>query len=371
MLNSPPTRNETKAECLHLFYRVSNGSSWSLASFEVRLSLSLCSTAVEAILRNVTVSSSNNRTKPSPKVHEDSSLLTFADVRRHLGQDRSLAPDDRGILGLQKDDWVLRRAAATCNNSEGVLEFINAAMQTLPGLGFPCQVPSILFTTSTGDFMLSHDIYADPNITMLFQEILNTGGAVPFALQSAVTILTGMAYYDQVLFFDRALPASQTLLEQRLIPGGQPGFLAAPAGLLPGLLSFLCLLALHCIIVSVVSWMFFYGECSLFVLGITYTKHHQGTSISTLYNTWQSIAQLQIFPIDGYLAQATMVSDKIVEEWIRTDGSNAQYVGIGPSQSKDGTQIVGLRQRTTTSSRDSVSSGRVSLGGLSSLGITF
>ncbi|KAE9371693.1 hypothetical protein N431DRAFT_441660 [Stipitochalara longipes BDJ] len=36
----------------------------------------------------------------------------------------------------------------------------------------------------------------------LFQEIIETGGPIAFALQSMITVLSSMAYYDQILQFD-------------------------------------------------------------------------------------------------------------------------------------------------------------------------
>lgn len=46
-------------------------------------------------------------------------------------------------------------------------------------------------------------INADPNLTGLFQEILQTGGSIAFAVQCLVTVLSSMAYYDLRPLFNR------------------------------------------------------------------------------------------------------------------------------------------------------------------------
>lgn len=45
---------------------------------------------------------------------------------------------------------------------------------------------------------------------MLVQEILKTNGSIAFALQTMITLLTSMAYYDQMGQFDKWTQAELT-----------------------------------------------------------------------------------------------------------------------------------------------------------------
>lgn len=276
LFDSPPVRNTTDGEWLHLFFDVILNDNHNVHT-EARVSLSLCSTAVDGILTNISASASNNRTEPSPNVIND--ILTFADVRRQLGQDHSLSPYDRGILELQKDGWILRRGEGAKFYNE--IDYISSAVKMVATNQNESDA-SIGFTTGIG-FSLYNNIYADSNIAILFQEILKTGGGISFALQSITSVLVSMVYYDQVPLFDQVFPANSTFLEQRQIPGGQSNYLAAPAGFRPGLLTVLCVLAAHCVTVSIIVWLFFSSKSSHNTISVTSANKHEKPQLCPPY----------------------------------------------------------------------------------------
>ena len=70
-----------------------------------------------------------------------------------------------------------------------------------------------------------------------------------------------------------------------------------------------------------------------------------GTSISPLHNTWQTVAQIQADPANGYLADAAFVEDKEVASWIEKDGYEDQLVGIKMWEDGEKTEITVIRRR--------------------------
>ncbi|KAF2491478.1 hypothetical protein BU16DRAFT_565177 [Lophium mytilinum] len=316
-------KNHAEGDWFHLQFKTNSFSpsgetEGEFIDHDFNVSISLCFAALSGISSPILASAPNNRTEPVPR--NINGTFSFEDVRRQLGQTPHLTSGERGILELEKEDWISRRFEAS-----DTLDYIEDAgrMKTTTYSSDPAT--SLFLTQIRPAF---DNCYADPMIAMLFQEILKTEGGIPFALQSAMTVLASMAYYDQTPFFDETTKSNQTFFDLRQIPGGQSHYLASPAGFMPGYLTVMCMLSVHCIVVAVVSWMFFYG-----------------TSISTLHNVWQVIAQLQTFPADTYLAKASFTKDKEVQDWIKADGHHSQLVGIAPSNTGVNTEIAGLRRR--------------------------
>jgi hypothetical protein len=73
---------------------------------------------------------------------------------------------------------------------------------------------------------------------------LRTGGSIAFALQSTITLLASMAYYDQLAQFDNSAPVQHTFFITANVLQHYRGFLAV-----------MIVLAMHVLLVAyVVTW---------------------------------------------------------------------------------------------------------------------
>jgi hypothetical protein len=82
LFTSPPIRNTTDGEWLHLFFNITTTD--LTTTYEYRVSISLCFTAFSSILSRISASASTNRTEPIPRAINGS--YSFDGVRRQLGQ---------------------------------------------------------------------------------------------------------------------------------------------------------------------------------------------------------------------------------------------------------------------------------------------
>lgn len=314
---------------------------WLDVSYQV--GVSLCFSAFSDIASPIHALSSENRTQPSPQnIGAD---YRFNDIRKQIGQNNSMGADERGILSLQPDDWIIRRIQA----EKTLVGYLQPAV-AMNSLNYSITTISAVFWPGTDGLVV------DPTISMLFQEILTRGGGIAFAIQSVLTTLASIAYYHQVAFYDQPFSTNQTYLALTQIPGGNSRYAAAPAGFLPGYTSVMSLVAGHCILSVLLTIQMRITNSKLFLvlqlsvgisssvsryLSLKNIKHANigatGTSLSTLHNTWQAVAQLQVYPVREYLSEASFIEDKQVERWMKMDGFDKQIVGI--RKSNDGEKI--------------------------------
>jgi hypothetical protein len=102
-------------------------------------------------------------------------------------------------------------------------------------------------------------IAADSVLDMIAQEILKTGGGIAFALQSLLHIIASESYYEESLFFTDASPTNLTNFIEVQIPGARKG-IGAVAGFMPGYVTVMALILMHCLLFSIISWWFIQGE---------------------------------------------------------------------------------------------------------------
>ena len=145
----------------------------------------------------------------------------------------------------------------------------------------------------------------------LFQEIVQSGGSIAFALQSLITLLSSVAYYDQLGQFDNKAPISQTQVVTANAPQRYRGFVAVATVLL-----------VH-----------------LILLGIIVTMFLNGTRYTMLGNSWQSVSQAVTSETEAYLAIASMKVDDEVKSKMEDDGVKSLRIGIDQI---DGSNRVGV-----------------------------
>ena len=297
-----PPQYSTSGEWLDLIY--SNGA--------LVLSVTLCYSSFDTADLPVKISSTANRTETTPIFDFDSSTYTFNALREQYGQyGNTLSPEQRGVLRLDKQDWV-------ANQSE--TPPVEPYMRDFTNLGGPKgegndpNYTCLLWEGSTPGVASNINFqWLDPDLmhTWLFQEIVQSGGSIAFALQSLITLLSSMAYYDQLGQFDNRALISQTQFVTANTPQRYRGFVAVATVLL-----------VH-----------------LMLLGIIVTMFLNGTHYSMLGNSWQSVSQAVTSETEAYLAIASMKVDDEVKSKMKDDGVQSLRIGIDQI---DGSNRVGV-----------------------------
>ena len=286
-----PPKYSTSGEWLDLVY--SNGA--------LVLSVTLCYSSFDTADLPVKISSTANRTETTPVFDFDSSTYTFDALREQYGQyGDTLSPEQRGVLRLDKQDW-------TANQSE--MPPVEPYMRDFANLGGPKgegndpNYTALLWEGLTPQNASNRSFqWLDPDLMhiWLFQEIVQSGGSIAFALQSLITLLSSMAYYDQLGQFDNRAPISQTQFVTANTPQRYRGFVAVTTVLL-----------VH-----------------LILLGIIVTMFLNGTRYSMLGNSWQSVSQAVTSETEGYLAIASMKVDDEVKSKMKEDSVQSLRIGI-------------------------------------------
>jgi hypothetical protein len=193
---------------------------------DVVLSATLCYAAFDTADIPVHIESRSNRTESdnNPIFDVKGAAYTFDGLRRQMGQDASSSPERRGILELGRQSWVTtpgENVAGPNTTWEGddgsttglvsVEPFIRAFADLGVGPNFGSgnagNISGILRSVPEGGacdqvpFGETYCVNVDHMHIWLVQEILRTGGSIAFALQTMITLLSGMAYYDQVSNF--------------------------------------------------------------------------------------------------------------------------------------------------------------------------
>jgi len=268
----------------------------------------------------VSISSNSNRTEPAATFDLVHSIYGFREIRDQLGQGPdALSLENRGVLRLEKrPSWV-------ANDSELppplVEPFVRdfADMKGSTEAAMTSNYTAFMWQGTTPDSQVSSFVVPDPMHVWLLQEILTTGGSVAFALQSMITVLSGMAYYDQIAQFNN----NQTIEVAYFVTANTPQRHW-------GLLAVCILLAIHLVLVIIVVTVF-----------------ARKSRYSMLGNTWQGLSQAATEETRQYLAVASMMTDSEMEERMNKDGLKRTAVGVDEI---DGSGVVGVVRRVGNSS---------------------
>jgi hypothetical protein len=111
---------------------------------------------------------------------------------------------------------------------------------------------------------------------LLIPEILQTNGSIAFALQTMITLLNSMAYYDQMGQFDKWTRAEMTSFKIVQVPTGYVGFSVV-----------VITVTAHCVLMAYCVWLFI-----------------QNTAFSRLGASWSAVAQVATGDVWGLLDQS-------------------------------------------------------------------
>lgn len=298
-----PPQYSTSGEWLDLIY--SNG--------ELVLSVTLCYSSFDTANLPVKISSTANRTETIPIFDFDSSTYTFDALRQQYGQyGNKLSLEQRGVLKLEKQDWTANQSAVP-SGEPYMRDFANLGGPT--GQGNDPNITAILwdgFTPPENSSNVSFQLL-NPDLMhiWLFPGIVQSGGSIAFALQSLITLLSSMAYYDELGQFDTRATISRTQFVTTNAPQRYGGFVAVATVLL-----------VH-----------------LILLGIIVTMFLNGTRYTMLGNSWQSVSQAVTPETEAYLAISSMKVDDEVKSKMKDDGVKSLRIGIDQI---DGSNRVGV-----------------------------
>jgi hypothetical protein len=167
-------------------------------------------------------------------------------------------------------------------------------------------------------------IHADPLHIFLLQDILQQGGTIAFALQSLITSLSSTAYYDQIKQFNSVNDVMQTNFVIATIPITHRRFLFV---------------------------VFIYAS-HLVLLGIFSVLFIAETTVSTVGNAWQTIAQVKGDDVDDLLARSSMVTDLQVKKMVKATGQERTLVRLRRAKDGDRIEIVRVSERGDPTSRE-------------------
>ncbi|KAE9367389.1 hypothetical protein N431DRAFT_416001 [Stipitochalara longipes BDJ] len=302
--------NETHGEWEELVWHYYDPGSWN-ASLSTTLSLSLCLTAFDTADIPVQISGSQNRSEPSPTWN--GAQMDFSNIREQLGQSsRSTTLIQRGILSISpKASWA---AAQTDRAASAPYVQSYAAMAYSSGFdvcaeGFTGNASASFFqpdvgydgpTTGEAPPTAYPFINADQTLVGIFQEVLQNGGSIAFAVQCMVTLLSSMAYYDVLPLFNRAGIVDQQFEIIANIPVREAGLFVV-----------IGIQTVHAVLIGVILWAYL-----------------RLSRYSSLGNSWQTVAQLVSPPTTDILEVASTGSKKEVRAMLTSSGREGLVVGL-------------------------------------------
>ena len=294
----------------------------------LNLSVSVCYTAFDTADLRVNIESSSNHSDIVPTWNQDMAKFEYGDIRRQFGQELggtvSYSNDlrARNILALRKreswipepdfGDYVAPKNRVT--QTSWITDYANMA-GSIQNSVFHYDVGGnqtrFLWKgyqlTNLWNSQMAYD-YADASLIQLVQEILQAGGPLSFAMQSIVTSLSQLAYYQQLQQLNDDSPVTFSSYSIASAPVRQRGIIAVSV-----------VLGVHILIVF----------CAILPSFLMQTK------ISALGNAWQAVAHLIGSKTKPILDKAPLATDEEAEDEVK--------LRVGRKQKLKNHEIVGIR----------------------------
>jgi hypothetical protein len=268
----------------------------------IRISLSICYTAFTPADLRIHASSHGNRTEPTlgwNAARKGAQYDTLA-IRKQLdGVKPLMAPEERGVLSLEPQDWTRPLVDDGPSFSDWLtslthLKFVN----TYDFSALMCLSCIPASDTSASNYVVAHQAQA-----AVFNDIVRDTRHPALALQAQYTTLFAMAYYDHAFQFDYNTSAAMTSVEQALAPTGWTGFAIVVS-----------ILAVHLIMIVFVVFLF---------------ATHGGNSM--VGNAWSVVSQLRTDDIEKWTSSANGLTDDEVKKEMERQGVANAWVGFRPS----------------------------------------
>ncbi|KAI4187076.1 MAG: hypothetical protein L6R41_003060 [Letrouitia leprolyta] len=269
------------------------------------LSSTLCYAAYDSADIPVNITSTANRTEPEPVFDSKLQRYTFSDYRKQLGQGiRKTALNERQILALDKQSWVASPSEIVPQNGSNVDPYLRSAADmsspsTASSTGNFGNTTAVLWDAASSSSTTSNEtdtsekvIDPEPMHKWLFQDIMQNGGTSAFAVQSLITLFSGMTYYDQVGQFNKEGFVSRADFVIANVPGRHRGFIA--------------------VLVFVI--------VQLVLAAVVLIIYLASTKWSQLGNAWLNFSQAVTEQTERYLGPAAVSTEEEMEKVMKDEG---------------------------------------------------
>ena len=310
---------------------VTSGKSWRISA---------CYSAFTTGDLHVNMHSNKNRTEPIMHWSPNRGYYTIPDVHEQLGdvQTTQSSANSRGILQLQpKSSWIPAVEDAIPPGVQPIVQqFVDVTNPLLSLCRSGAQAASLcsaLLTPPTQDngFFYQDYVYnanrdrtgifvVDYSLSSFFQQTLgkNATGSLARAMSSLITMLSSMAYYDQMPQYAKTATSTQIYFSTVLFPQSYKGYWAV-----------VIVLAVHVAVIGVIA------------IGFMICAQH------TLFgNHWQTIAQLQGPETEDLLRRTRMATDGDVKRALRIAGYESVRVGVRSLNDGRSVGLSAVRHRT-------------------------
>lgn len=290
------------------------------------MSVSLCYSSYDATDLEIQAFSGSNRTEPVPRYDPLKQNYDYASIRSQLGQlsngQQMQSQDERGILSISKrhswnpgvgDDanssWLLDAVALTLVGDPVDSQYAETASST------ENNITAVFY--SVDDYSMSvwpgeRRISTDPSMTALFQQILRDQRGIASAIQSLLTVFTGMSYYDQLEQFNNAnnITTSSFIVVSK--PASKRGIIAVTI-----------VASVHLLLIAYIIYQFLFGS-----------------SVSTIGNAWQAVAQVVQGDAKAIVDGARLATDNSVEKTVETQQWERRFVGLKLSANETDVELT-------------------------------
>jgi hypothetical protein len=258
--NETPFRkfqSEESGEWLKFIFDIPNF--YHNASVTFNISITLCFIALDNIETNIHAYTYANHTEPVAITRPLYPNTTFEAVRTQLGQHKNLNHDERGILTLEAQDWLLQNSSSSdlvTSNTPSHRNWLSTAITT--GQRSDHNTMVLAFDNYWSYDQDNITIFKDPDVVLgaFMQDILKTDGGIAFMIQAICHVLASISYYDQMPYFDTADAINVTSFLATQLPGGMSRGFNKPAGFLPGYTAVMIILIVHSALFSLIAWTF-------------------------------------------------------------------------------------------------------------------
>ena len=302
---------------------VDNGIYTDVLSKEApaNLSISLCYTAFDTAKLRVELESASNRTEPIGHWEPGRKFYTVPDVNQQMGSEQSQTRASRGILQMsQRYSWVPEPEDARPYSISPFVQQFSNLPYVIPD-AFPGPSPDLLAnmsvvwsTDSTNSDIVEMNVQAletvgllgicsiDTTLMHLWNGFTDNSGSLARSLSSMITVLSSMAYYDQMPQFQASDNVTQVFFTEAVYPRWRSGFWVI-----------VTLLSVHVALVLATT------------TGFILFSHN-----TLLGNSWHSVAQLRSPEIRVLLMTQSMTTDREIRDHLRAAGMQEVRVAIGP-----------------------------------------
>ena len=309
---------------------ITSGQSWRISA---------CYSAFTTADLHVNMFSDKNRTEPIVHWNAQRGYFTLPDVHEQLGDAQAghSSAESRGILQLEaKSSWLPAAEDAVPPGVQPIVQqFVDVTNPLLSLCRSGAQAASLcsaLLTPQTQDHGFFYQDYVynanrdwtgmfvvDYSLSSFFQQTLgkNATGSLARAMSSLITMLSSMAYYDQMPQYAKTAASTQTYFATVLFPQSRLGFWAV-----------VVVLGVHVATVGVIA------------LGFVLCSEN-----TLLGNHWQTIAQLQGPETQDLITRTRMVTDGEVKRALRVGGYEDVRACIRRLEDERGVGLSALRRR--------------------------